>query len=82
MNIEEEIPALETKRVVKIAYAGWMISVATLIINVAALCARMSVVGDGQSIGDFVVSLIYFVFLTPVWFLVFRILYRAARLFK
>jgi len=73
------MPTDQLKRVMKIAYTGWMISVATLAYNCAALLMTMIADGSGTNIGDFILSAIYVVFLTPLYFLGYRILYRASR---
>jgi len=78
-NIDGDMSTDQLKRVMKIAYTGWMISVATLLYNFAALLMTMIADGSGTNIGDFILGAIYVVFLTPLYFLVYRILYRAAR---
>jgi len=78
-NINADMPTDSLKRVMKIAYTGWMISVATLLYNFVALLLTMIADGTGTNIGDFILGAIYVVFLTPLYFLVYRILYRASR---
>jgi len=78
-NIEEEMPNVELKRLVKIGYTGWFVACIGSLFNLVALCAVMAVTGDGPSIGNFILSIVYIVLLVPIWFLIFRLLYRASR---
>jgi len=78
MNFEEDMPSQETFKLVRRAYWEWCAAVAALIWNIACMAAVLSVEG-GQAAGDFVLSVVFFVFLTPIWFGIFRLLYRAAR---
>jgi len=78
-NIDEDMSTPDLKRLAKIGYSGWMLSVAALIINIVTLCAVMIATGDGQAIGSFILSIIYFILLAPLWFLLYiKFLYRAA----
>jgi len=78
-NIEEEMPTVELKRLVKIGYTGWFVACVGALYNVVALCAAMAVTGDGTSIGNFILSIVYIFLLVPIWFLIYRLLYRASR---
>jgi len=67
------------KRLVKLAYAQWMFSVVCLVLNVAALLAVCIGNSGTKEIGDFILSIVYFIILFPSWFIIYRTLYKASR---
>jgi len=78
MNIEDDIPTPETFTLVRRALWHWYSGVLCLGWNAIAEIANMAV-GNGSYVGDFVLSLVFWILLTIIWFSIFRVLYRAAR---
>jgi len=78
-NIDEEMPNVTLRRLVKVAYAQWIFAVVCLIFNVAALLAILIGNSGTKEIGDFILSIVYFFILFPSWFIIYRLLYRASR---
>jgi len=78
-DISEDMPTPEAVRFVRLAYGGWIAGSVLLGINMISLLAVLIQEGSGQPIGDFVLSIVYFILLTIIWFLIYRMLYRAAR---
>jgi len=78
-NINEDMTTPELKRLVTFGYFGWMGNVLALAFNIVALTALMIANSAGKAIGDFVLSIVYFLVLAPCWFLIYRVLYRAGR---
>jgi len=78
-NIIEDMPTPETVRLVRMAYGGWIAAYVLLGINIIVLLATLIQEGGGKAIGDFVLSIVFFILLPIIWFLIYRILYRAAR---
>jgi len=77
-DIAGDMPTPETTRLVKMAYGGWIASFCFIIINTIALLAVL-IKDGGSRIVDFILSLVFLIILPIIWFLVYRILYRAAR---
>jgi len=77
-DIAGDMPTPETTRLVKMAYGGWIASFCCIIINVIALLAVLIKDGGGRVV-DFILSLVFLIILPIIWFLIYRILYRAAR---
>jgi len=73
------MPTPEITKMVRLAYFHWMFASLTLGFNIVATAAVMATVNDGQAIGDFILSIVYFLILLPSWFMIYRILYRAGR---
>jgi len=79
-DIEGEMPSPEAFRVVRYAYYGWIATVAMLLLNLGVLLGSVIVEdGDGDSVPDFILAIVYFIFFPVLWFGIYRILYKAAR---
>jgi hypothetical protein len=83
-NIDEDIPPPEQKpglqRHVRLAYWSWLYGVFPAFIwSCIALLAKLCVRPKGASFADFFLSLIYLIFLLPLFFGTYRLLYRSAR---
>jgi len=76
-NIPEDMPTPEMIRLCRMAYLGWYALEIAFVYNAAALLAVAIATGD--RIGDFVLSIVYIVFMSPICFLIYRVLYRAGR---
>jgi len=78
-DIANDMPTDEARRVCKLGYIGWIAGSVTLWINLAAIIAVVVADSSGTNIGSFFIAIIYILFLTPISFAIYRILYRAAR---
>jgi len=78
-DIDEEIRGDELKALVHFGYKGWIIGEYALIFNIVALLAVVISDSQGSDIGSFVLSIIFLLIGTPISFLIYRSLYRAAR---
>jgi len=78
-DISADMPTPEAVRFVRLAYGGWIAGSVMLGINAICLLAVLIEEGSGQAIGDFVLACVYFLILTIIWFLIYRILYKAAK---
>lgn len=82
-NISEDIPPEESmpglQRLVRWTYYAWYGVIFCFCFNMIALLVRMSIDAGGTAIADWILSLVYIIFLIPLTFLIYRILYRAAR---
>ena len=76
-NLVEDPKTPELRTLIRIAYICWMISAGAFLWNF--ICALSVLIVSGGGISDFILSIIYAVFLIPIDFLHFRILYRACR---
>jgi len=75
-----EMPTPALVKLVRLAYIGWILGSVALVYNWVALLANLIGADQGgKSIGDMVLAIVYFFILCPTWFLIFRVLYRAAR---
>jgi len=77
-NISEDMPTPETVRLVRMAYGGWIAGYALLGYNIVVQLAVL-IQDKGASVGDFILSIVFFILLPIIWFTIYRILYRAAR---
>lgn len=77
-DIAGDMPTPETVRLVKMAYGGWIASVCCLIWNSICMLAAL-IVDGGSTVGDYILSVIFIIILPIIWFLIYRLLYRAAR---
>jgi hypothetical protein len=75
-NIEEDMPTTQVQRVVRFAYFGWLGFLVALLWNF--VCMFALIIAEG-AVGDFVLSIVYMIVLPPLFFLIYRILYRAGR---
>eukprot|EP01114_Cavostelium_apophysatum_P001466 TRINITY_DN1126_c0_g1_i2.p1 TRINITY_DN1126_c0_g1~~TRINITY_DN1126_c0_g1_i2.p1 ORF type:complete len:193 (+),score=36.90 TRINITY_DN1126_c0_g1_i2:502-1080(+) len=73
------MPTAETVRLARFGYYGWIYSIICLVYNIIALGYAMLAGGDSKNIGSFILSFFYCALLVPIWFLVYRGLYRACR---
>eukprot|EP01114_Cavostelium_apophysatum_P010902 TRINITY_DN25049_c0_g1_i1.p1 TRINITY_DN25049_c0_g1~~TRINITY_DN25049_c0_g1_i1.p1 ORF type:complete len:323 (-),score=64.46 TRINITY_DN25049_c0_g1_i1:86-1054(-) len=78
LNIVEEVPA-EQHKLVKAAYYIWFGAIWCFFWNTATVLGALIVTGDSKHIGGLILSIIYGLFFIPLFFLTFRLLYRAAR---
>jgi len=79
-DINADMTTPELVRLVRIAYIAWMVASVSLVYNFVALLANL--IGASQSgtaIGDMILSIVYCMILLPVWFLIYRLLYRSGR---
>jgi len=77
-NIAEEIP-VDEQMLVRFAYYIWLATVTMFLFNIATVLGDLIVTGDGKEIASFILSIVYTLFLVPLFFMGFRILYNAAR---
>jgi len=78
-NIVEDMPTPEAITLVKRAYGAWFALIACLVINLASLLASVIIRGEPIAIQSFFLSLAYTVVCTPASFLIYRLVYQAAR---
>jgi len=78
-NIAEDMKTPTLQRLLRLAYIGWMFTTSSLIWNAVTLLITLVTEGDTDDIGNFILSVVYFFILTPLWFLTYRILYRGGR---
>jgi len=75
-NIDGDMTEPSVKRLVRFAYFGWLAFLVAVLWNF--ICMFAAIIVDG-AVGDFILSIVYCVFLPPIFFLIYRILYRAGR---
>jgi len=78
-NIVEDIPSPEGVALVTRAYGGWFALIGCLGVNLASLLASVIIRGAPIAIQSFFLSLAYALFCTPSSFLIYRLVYQAAR---
>jgi len=79
-DISADMPTPEAISLVRKAYIGWFVTIFCLIYNFATLMAVLIIdKGTGPSFGGFFLALAYIAFCVPVTFLIYRLLYNAAR---
>jgi len=79
-DIRADMPTPESVSLVRKAYIAWFVTIAALVYNCATILAALIVEQTGNStLASFFLSLFYIVFCVPVTFLVYRLLYNAAR---
>jgi len=77
-NIEEEIPQ-DDKPLVKRAYYLWFFTVWCFFWNFFTILADLIVNANGGAVASLILSIVYFIFLVPLSFLFYRLLYNATR---
>lgn len=75
-NIDADMTEPSVKRLVRFAYFGWLAFLVAVLWNF--ICMFAAIIVDG-AVGDFILSIVFCVFLPPIFFLIYRILYRAGR---
>eukprot|EP01119_Soliformovum_irregulare_P009176 TRINITY_DN22365_c0_g1_i1.p1 TRINITY_DN22365_c0_g1~~TRINITY_DN22365_c0_g1_i1.p1 ORF type:complete len:347 (-),score=88.02 TRINITY_DN22365_c0_g1_i1:25-1035(-) len=75
-NISLDSPTASTRKLLRMAYVGWLASLVVLVWNF--ICMLTLLVTNGI-VGDFIISILYGVVLPVIWFFIFRTLYRAVR---
>jgi hypothetical protein len=77
-DISEDIPS-ELQSLVRRAYFGWFVIAATFLWNIICILSVLVVIGSGQAIGSFFLAIVFAIFSIPVSFLIYRLLYNAAK---
>jgi len=79
-DIRADMPTPEAVSLVRKAYIAWFVTIVALVYNCATILAALIVEQAGNStLASFFLSLFYIVFFLPVTFLIYRLLYNAAR---
>jgi hypothetical protein len=79
-NLKKDMPNSKVYRLVKFAYYGWYASVYCLLINLGSMLGALIVEsGNSKQISAFILSIIFFIFIPPILFYIYRILYKAGR---
>lgn len=78
-NIVEDMPTPELVTLVKRAYWTWYAIIGVLFISMVGLLSYMIEDGSGENIASFFLCLLYLLLSIPLGFLVYRVLYNAAR---
>jgi len=78
-DIDGDIKDPSLNRFVKMGYSGILAFFVMLFYNIVCTLAVLIVENDGTSIGDFVLAIVFFFLLGPVFLFVYRLMYKAGR---
>jgi len=78
-DIAGDVKDKDLNRYVRMGYANWIALFIMLFYNIVCELAVLIVEGDSLSIGDFVLSIVFFIFLAPLYLFIYKLLYKAGR---
>jgi len=80
-DINKEIPD-DQKTLVKIAYAVWFYTLWCFLWNIFTILSALIATGKSTHVASLILSIVFFIFFTALAFLVYRLLYGAAKKLK